>query len=183
MVFDSFLCWPRTKAGGKVWQKCPEGVRGLDSQSKPLIHIAQWAKILFLMSKFVSIPTFFKSILLQNYFPFLKKNRNYWNSKQVIKIGFLPTVQKIILCMHNSISESVFRHCLSDGTWFSCPGLNTSQGLGWTNYSLCWTASTHKIMADLNQTPNCPNAASDEDNSAEVRVLSPKGFPKIRCIL
>ena len=30
-------------------------------------------------------------------------------------------------------------------------------------------------MADLNQTPNCPNAASDEDNSAEVRVLSPKG--------
>ena len=36
MVFDSFLCWPRTKAGEKVWQKCPEGVRGLDSQSKHL---------------------------------------------------------------------------------------------------------------------------------------------------
>eukprot|EP00093_Oithona_nana_P002557 02557.XXX_54492_50198_1 [CDS] Oithona nana genome sequencing. len=98
MVFDSFLCWPSTKAGGKVWQKCPEGVRGLDSQ------------------------------------------------------------------------KSVFRHCLSDGTWFSCPGLNTSQGLGWTNYSLCWTASTQKIMADLNQTPNCPNAASDEDNSAELKL-------------
>ena len=46
MVFDSFLCWPRTKAGGKVWQKCPEGVRGLDSQSK----LTQWAKFLFLMT-------------------------------------------------------------------------------------------------------------------------------------
>ena len=73
-------------------------------------------------------------------------------------------------CIH--LLESVFRQCLSDGTWFSCPGLNTSQGLGWTNYSLCWTASTQKIMADLNQTPNCPSAASDEDNSAEVRVFS-----------
>ena len=34
MVFDSYLCWPRTKAGEKVWQKCPEGVRGLDNESK-----------------------------------------------------------------------------------------------------------------------------------------------------
>ena len=34
MVFDSFLCWPRTKAGDKVWQKCPDGVRGLDGESK-----------------------------------------------------------------------------------------------------------------------------------------------------
>jgi hypothetical protein len=34
MVFDSFLCWPRTRAGEKVWQQCPEGVRGLDSESK-----------------------------------------------------------------------------------------------------------------------------------------------------
>ena len=34
MVFDSFLCWPQTKAGESVWQKCPDGVRGLDSESK-----------------------------------------------------------------------------------------------------------------------------------------------------
>ena len=74
MVFDSFLCWPRTKAGGKVWQKCPEGVRGLDSQSKLIIHIAQWAKILFLMSNFVSIPTFFKiDFCCKITFHFLKK--------------------------------------------------------------------------------------------------------------
>ena len=34
MVFDSYLCWPKTKAGEKVWQRCPEGVRGLDNESK-----------------------------------------------------------------------------------------------------------------------------------------------------
>ena len=39
MVFDSLLCWPRTKAGEKVWQKCPDGVRGLDGESKSLINI------------------------------------------------------------------------------------------------------------------------------------------------
>ena len=38
MVFDSFLCWPRTVAGQKVWQKCPEGVRGLDSESKLILY-------------------------------------------------------------------------------------------------------------------------------------------------
>ena len=62
------------------------------------------------------------------------------------------------------------RQCLSDGSWFSCPGLNTTEGLGWTNYSLCWTASTQKIMADLNQKPTCPGQDSSEDNSAEVRL-------------
>ena len=41
MVFDSLLCWPRTKAGEKVWQKCPDGVRGLDGESKSLINISQ----------------------------------------------------------------------------------------------------------------------------------------------
>ena len=41
MVFDSLLCWPRTKAGEKVWQKCPDGVRGLDGESKYLINISQ----------------------------------------------------------------------------------------------------------------------------------------------
>ena len=41
MVFDSLLCWPRTKAGEKVWQKCPDGVRGLDGESKSLINISR----------------------------------------------------------------------------------------------------------------------------------------------
>ena len=33
-VFDGFLCWPPTKAGDKVSLPCPEGVRGLDHESK-----------------------------------------------------------------------------------------------------------------------------------------------------
>ena len=41
MVFDSLLCWPRTKAGEKVWQKCPDGVRGLDGENKSLINIVE----------------------------------------------------------------------------------------------------------------------------------------------
>ena len=70
-------------------------------------------------------------------------------------------------------TESVFRQCLEDGSWFSCPATsdqvagNGSKAnlnmVGWTNYSLCWTASTQKIMADLNQKATCPNEESDED--------------------
>ena len=72
------------------------------------------------------------------------------------------------------ISESLYRHCLFDGTWFSCPSLledniiGNGNRVGWTNYSLCWTASTQKIMEDLNQTASCPGKASEENNSAEV---------------
>jgi hypothetical protein len=40
--------------------------------------------------------------------------------------------------------------------------------VGWTNFSLCWTSSTQKIMSDLNEKASCPNEASEEDNSAEV---------------
>jgi len=33
-VYDGILCWPRTKAGDKVFLQCPDGVRGLDHESK-----------------------------------------------------------------------------------------------------------------------------------------------------
>ena len=77
-------------------------------------------------------------------------------------------------CRNNSISrnfltESLYRQCLPDGSWFSCPSLQddiTGNGnenkVGWTNYSLCWTASTQKIMGDLNQKAGCPDEASEE---------------------
>ena len=74
-----------------------------------------------------------------------------------------------------TISEVVYRQCLEVGEWFSCPGLNVSHGVGWTNYSLCWTASTQKIMADLNQKPTCPSDDSVDDNSAEVSLNSNYG--------
>jgi len=96
MVFDSLLCWPRTKAGEKVWQKCPDGVRGLDGE------------------------------------------------------------------------KNVSRQCLPGGTWFYCPGPNISLGVGWTNWSHCWSASTEKIMADLNQKAICPSDGN-QDNSAEIK--------------
>ena len=60
MVFDSYLCWPRTKAGEKVWQKCPEGVRGLDNESKFEI----------LKMKLEMLHTYFKSEMKVS-FPFL----------------------------------------------------------------------------------------------------------------
>ena len=66
-----------------------------------------------------------------------------------------------------SFLETLYRHCLSDGTWFSCPSLQDDNGgngnrVGWTNYSLCWTETTKKLMEDLNQTPSCPDEASEE---------------------
>ena len=33
-VFDAFLCWPATKEGERVYLPCPDGVRGLDPESK-----------------------------------------------------------------------------------------------------------------------------------------------------
>ena len=73
-------------------------------------------------------------------------------------------------------TESLYRQCLLDGSWFSCPSLQdditTGTGnenkVGWTNYSLCWTASTQKIMEDLNQKAGCPDEASEE--AKEVRT-------------
>ena len=66
-----------------------------------------------------------------------------------------------------TIAENVSRQCLPGGTWFYCPGPNISLGVGWTNWSHCWSASTEKIMADLNQKAICPSD-ENQDNSAEV---------------
>ena len=76
-------------------------------------------------------------------------------------------------------TESLYRQCLPDGSWFSClslqddistttTGTGNENKVGWTNYSLCWTASTQKIMEDLNQKAGCPDEASEE--AKEVRT-------------
>ena len=76
-------------------------------------------------------------------------------------------------------TESLYRQCLLDGSWFSCPSLQdditTGNGnenkVGWTNYSLCWTASTQKIMEDLNQKAGCPDEASEEAKEVRTKIL------------
>ena len=74
-----------------------------------------------------------------------------------------------------SFLETLYRQCLSDGTWFSCPSLQDDNGgnrVGWTNYSLCWTETTKKLMEDLNQTPSCPDEASEEAKEVCVKQFS-----------
>ena len=84
-------------------------------------------------------------------------------------LNLLAVVSNILLALLCYFTESLYRQCLLDGSWFSCPSLQddiTGTGnenkVGWTNYSLCWTASTQKIMEDLNQKASCPDEASEE---------------------
>lgn len=56
--------------------------------------------------------------------------------------------------------EHVYRDCLPDGTWFSCPS-TFGDPVGWTNYSHCWSKTTQKLMDDLNYKPTCPTNVTD----------------------
>ena len=78
-------------------------------------------------------------------------------------------------------TESLYRQCLPDGSWFSClslqddistttTGTGNENKVGWTNYSLCWTASTQKIMEDLNQKAGCPDEASEEAKEVRTKI-------------
>ena len=80
------------------------------------------------------------------------------NPKSTTK--YLIKFDKLLYVSTIFITEIVYRQCLSDGTWFSCPGLNVSLGVGWTNWSHCLPASTQKMMSDLDQL-GCPSVEAE----------------------
>ena len=109
-------------------------------------------------------------------FPVMSTWRDLRTSTKLVKYyaEILNSISRIFF-----FTESLYRQCLLDGSWFSCPSLQdditTGTGnenkVGWTNYSLCWTASTQKIMEDLNQKAGCPDEASEEAKEVRTKIL------------